>query len=110
MAVERIARSVEGDVLRQRDRQIFFRHRHDAAFLAVDDRDRAAPITLARNAPVAQAVIDLALANASLLRLIDGRINCNLQVGHKSWTVWNRTLINKITPSFLIFQMLPYFQ
>src|SRR6476660_858090 len=51
MAVERIARSVEGDVFRQRDRQIFFGHRQDAAFLAVDDRDRAAPIALTRNAP-----------------------------------------------------------
>ena len=31
MAVERIARLVEGDVVRQRHRQIAFRHRHDAA-------------------------------------------------------------------------------
>ena len=66
MAVERIARLVEGDVLRQRHRQIFFRHRHDAAFVAVDDRDRAAPIALARNAPVAQAVIDLALRHRTV--------------------------------------------
>ena len=56
--IERIARPVEGDVLRQRDRQILFRHRHHAAFVAMDDRDRAAPIALPRNAPVAQAVID----------------------------------------------------
>ena len=60
--IERIARPVERDVLRQRHRQILFRHRHHAAFFAMDDRDRTAPIALPRNAPVAQAVIDLALA------------------------------------------------
>ena len=31
MMVERIAGPIEGHVLRQRHRQIFFRHRHDAA-------------------------------------------------------------------------------
>ena len=36
-------------------------HRHDAAGVAVDDRDRAAPVALARDAPVAQAEIHLAL-------------------------------------------------
>ena len=95
MAVERIARSVEGDVFRQRDRQIFFRHRHDAAFLAVDDRDRAAPIALARNAPVAQAVIDLALADRTVaarfllqalghffFRLLDGHAVEEARVDH----------------------------
>ena len=66
MAVERIARLVEGDVLRQRDRQVLRRHRHDAAFVAVDDRDRAAPVALARDAPVAQAEIDLALRDRAV--------------------------------------------
>ena len=61
MAVERIARFVEGDVIGQLHRQVFHRHRHDAALLAMDDRDRAAPIALPRDAPVAQAEIDLAL-------------------------------------------------
>ena len=95
MAVERIARLVEGDVLRQRDRQIFLRHRHDAAFVAVDDRDRAAPIALARNAPVAQAIIDLALRHrpvaARLLleplgdfffRLLDGHAVEEARIDH----------------------------
>ena len=36
-----------------------------AASLAMDDRDRAAPIALARNAPVAQLVIDLTLRPAA---------------------------------------------
>ncbi len=63
MAVERIARLVEVDDRGQLHRQVLHRHRHDAAFLAVDDRDRASPIALARDAPVAQAKIHLALAD-----------------------------------------------
>ena len=61
--VERIARPVEGGVLRQRDRQVLVRHRHHVAFRAVDHRDRAAPEALARDAPVAQAEIHLTLAD-----------------------------------------------
>jgi len=70
MAVERIARPLEVDVVRQRDGQIARRHRHDAAGLAVDDRDRAAPVALARDAPVAQAVIDLALSDRLAIALL----------------------------------------
>ena len=62
MAVERVARRVEGHVVGQLDRQILFRNRHDAVDLAMDDRDRAAPVALARDAPVAQLEIDLPLA------------------------------------------------
>ena len=61
MAVERIARLIERHVLRQLDRQVRDRDRHDAARFAMDDRDRAAPIALSRNAPVPELVIDLAL-------------------------------------------------
>ena len=32
----------------------------------MDDRDRAAPVALARNAPVAQAVVDLALRHGPI--------------------------------------------
>src|SRR5258708_16383287 len=66
MALERIARTIEIDIVRQRDRQIAFRHRHDAAALAVDDRDWAAPVALARNAPVAETEIDLARADRTI--------------------------------------------
>src|SRR3974390_970493 len=59
MTVERIAGPVEVDVFRQGHRQIGFRYRYDPAGIAVDDRDRAAPVALARNAPVAQPEIDL---------------------------------------------------
>ena len=45
------------------NRQLVLRHRHDAAGLAMDDRDRAAPVALARDAPVAQAEIHLALGD-----------------------------------------------
>ena len=66
MMIERIARPVEADVVGQGHRQIFFRHRHHAAFGAMDDRDRTAPITLPRNAPIAQPVIHLALRHRTV--------------------------------------------
>ena len=53
MPDERIAWLIEADVPRQRDRQILLRNRDDAAGLAMDDRDRAAPVTLARHPSVA---------------------------------------------------------
>ena len=64
--IERIAGPVECHVFRQRHRQIFFRHRNDAAFLAVDHRDRTAPITLPRNTPVAQPEIHLSLRHRAV--------------------------------------------
>ena len=64
---QRIAGLVEGDVLGEGDRQLVFRHGHDAAGLAVDDRDRATPIALARDAPVAQAINGRAFALAGRL-------------------------------------------
>src|SRR5690348_10040852 len=61
--VERVPRLVESHVLRQRHRQIFFRYRYDATLLAVDYRDRAAPVALARNSPIAQTIVDLTLCD-----------------------------------------------
>ena len=52
----------------QEHRQLLVGHGHDAALLAVDDRDRAAPVALPREAPVAQAVVDRRLAAALLAR------------------------------------------
>ncbi|MDT4878945.1 hypothetical protein FQZ97_1145830 [compost metagenome] len=60
MTVERIARTVELDIIRQLDRQIGARHRIDATAFAMDHRDRAAPVTLTRNAPVTQTELHLA--------------------------------------------------
>ena len=50
------------DVFRQHDRQLLIGHRHIATVRAVDDRHRAAPVALARDAPVAQAELHLLLA------------------------------------------------
>src|SRR3546814_7994091 len=43
------------------------RHRHHAARRTMNERDRRAPVTLARNAPVAQAPHGRALAPALML-------------------------------------------
>src|SRR5205085_873169 len=56
MMIEWIARNVETDIRRQYDGQILLGHWDDPAGAAIDHRDRAAPIALARNAPVAQPV------------------------------------------------------
>ena len=66
MAQQRIARGLEIDILGQNNRQVLLRHRHHTADLAVDERDRRAPIALARNAPVAQAALRLGFAPAVL--------------------------------------------
>ena len=62
MPVERIAGHVERHIVRELDRQVFCRHGHDAATLAMDHWDRAAPIALPRDAPIPQAELDLAHA------------------------------------------------
>ena len=66
-----IARPVEGHVLGQAHRQIGLGHGHDAAGPAMDDRDRAAPVALARHQPVAQAVMHRALAGAQIFQALD---------------------------------------
>jgi hypothetical protein len=58
---------------RAADRQLVVGHRHDAARVAVDDRDRAAPVALPREQPVAQAVADRRLAEPSLVEPRDDR-------------------------------------
>ena len=64
VAIERVPRHIEGHVFGQDHRQLLLRHRHDAADLAVDDRDRRAPITLAAHPPIAQAILRHAFAPA----------------------------------------------
>ncbi|ABA48399.1 hypothetical protein BURPS1710b_3452 [Burkholderia pseudomallei 1710b] len=75
---ERVARAVRHEILRQHDGQVLLRHRHVAARRAVDDRDRRAPVALARDAPVTQSVGDLLVAEAARLQLgrdrVDGRV------------------------------------
>ena len=59
------------DILGQAYRQVLFRHRHQAALVAVDHRDGVAPITLAGDQPVAQTELHLALAAARGLQVGD---------------------------------------
>lgn len=56
-------------VVRKQNGQILFRHGHDSALVAVNHRYRRAPISLPRNQPVAQTVVDLKLALALLRQL-----------------------------------------
>ncbi len=71
MADQRVARLLDLDVLGQGHRQLVARHRHDPAGAAVDHRDRAAPVALARDAPVAQPERDLAAAETRRLDVLD---------------------------------------
>ena len=64
MAVERVSGNVEADIFGKHDWQLVVRHRHRTACFAVDDRNRRAPISLPANAPVAKAVLSLAITPA----------------------------------------------
>ena len=61
---ERIARAVGHAVLGQHHRKLLVGYRHRTAVVAVDDGDRAAPVALARHAPVAQPPLHLLFAQA----------------------------------------------
>jgi hypothetical protein len=63
-AGQRRAGAGDLDVFRQHDGQLLVRYRHVATGRAVDDRDRAAPVALAGNAPVAQAELHFFVAEA----------------------------------------------
>ncbi len=63
---QRIARAVGHQVLRQPHRQVGVGNRHLAAALAMNQRDRAAPVALARYAPVAQPPLHALCAQAAL--------------------------------------------
>src|SRR5262249_3592690 len=60
MAVERISRAVEIDVVGQPHGQVAVRYGNNATGFTVDNGDRAAPVALPRDAPIAQTIIDLA--------------------------------------------------
>src|SRR4028119_909589 len=55
-------------VVRELDRELVLGDGHGAACLAVDDRDRRAPVALARDEPVAEPVGHLATADPLLLQ------------------------------------------
>src|ERR1035438_2000422 len=55
----RLTGLVHRHVVWREDRQLIIRHGHDPAVRAVDDRNRSAPEPLARDQPVAEAVVHL---------------------------------------------------
>ena len=63
--VERVAGQLERHICGQHHGQLVARNADRAALVAMDDRDRRAPVTLAAHPPIAQAILGLALAPAS---------------------------------------------
>ena len=57
--------------VRQHDRQVLHGHRHRTARVAIQDRDRWAPVSLTRDAPVVQAVVHLGLSKPLLSQPVD---------------------------------------
>ena len=76
MVSQRIAGLVEADIFRKFHWKVSVRNRDRAAVFAMNDRDRAAPVALARHAPVSKAVIDRTLAEAKRFDPGDGCTNC----------------------------------
>ncbi len=71
----------EGRVGREDDRQLVVGHRLHAVLLAVDDRDRRAPVALPADEPVLEAVRGRGLADALLPRPL-GHLRDGLVGGH----------------------------
>src|SRR5438105_5229960 len=67
MICQRITGLLEANVVRQHHRQLVYRHRNSPASGAMDDGNRATPIALTRDQPVAQTVMDRADASARTL-------------------------------------------
>ena len=78
---ERVAAAVRNAILGKDHRQVLLGHRHFAAARAMNDRDRRAPITLSRNAPIAKPV-GHALFAESLRREIRGDRVDGLLIAH----------------------------
>ena len=75
MTVERITWLVKAHIVRQLDRQVFLFLGNNATGLTMHHRNRAAPIPLAREAPVAQAELGHALAKPFSFHKVDRRID-----------------------------------
>ena len=78
VTVKRIAGDIKRHIVGQADGQVFLGLGHHAAGLAMDHRNRATPIALARNAPVAQTVIGDATPDAHRFAMGDGGGNGGL--------------------------------
>ncbi len=82
----RLSGRAELGVLRQQHRQVFLRHRHQAALIAVNHGYGGAPVALAGDEPVSQAVAHLPPAVALLLHEIGYRLD-PLPAGHAAEAV-----------------------
>ena len=80
IAQQRIAAAVGHQVLGQHHRQLLVRHRHLAAPLAVDQRNRTAPVALARDTPIAQAPLHALSAQAVALERRRDRIDRHARI------------------------------
>ena len=72
MLQRRLPRGTELHVVGQQDRELLVGDGDDAVGGAVHDGDGAAPVALARQEPVPEAVVDRALADPPLLQPLDG--------------------------------------
>ena len=77
---QRRAAAVGDNVLGQDDGQLLGGYRDVAAGVAVDNRNRAAPVALAGNAPVAQAVLGFGFAGAECVQFGADGVEGSLKV------------------------------
>ena len=78
--VQRIAAAVRHAILGQYDRQLVFGYRHVTTTGAMHDRDRATPVALTRDAPVAQPPGDLLVAEALCFQIRGNRLDRYLEI------------------------------
>src|SRR5215207_2504055 len=67
VAIKGVAGLIKSDIVGEGDRKRVLRHGNNAAAIAVNNRNWAAPIALAGNTPVAKPIVDPSLANPRLL-------------------------------------------
>ena len=75
MTVQRVAGLVEADVIGQLDGQVFLLLRHHAAAVAMHHGNRAPPVALTGQAPIAQAELGHTLAPPGLFGKVDGGVD-----------------------------------
>ena len=69
VTIERVAGLVKSDIIRQFDGEIRDRNRHSAAFFTMNDRNRATPIALPGDAPIAELEIDFSFSDGAAIEL-----------------------------------------
>ncbi len=77
---QRAGNSVHHHIFRQDNRQPIFRRRHDDTIFKRHHRNWRAPVALAGNPPIAQAIVHLALADALRHQRIGNGIEARLEV------------------------------